>query len=136
MTDDKTDRYRVTLSDGSVWEYSGMWDGIFWALENNVKYRSSPLLRTADDYRKCAEVIERWDADHRPRTRRRVVEIDGLWYARHETLRGYVYALTSEDARERAQVQKFCDAVCVREDEALDVLLSLRHQPDEEVPRD
>jgi hypothetical protein len=90
---------------------------------------------TPTDLRAIADVMDRWAQDHQPQRRRRVVRIGAKYYARHELLPGWVYGWNQHQARECARTEKGCYPVMAT-DAAIDALLSLREQPDEEVPSD
>jgi len=128
------DKYTITLSDGSVWTYAprGRDDLTPWEFCLG-RWRDPGICRTPADFRACADVVERWERDHAPKMRRRVVQVGYGYYARHETLNGWVYGLTEEQARGYAAERLHSDAVRAT-DEVIDALLSLRDQPDEDVP--
>jgi hypothetical protein len=68
MSDSKHDpnRYAVTLSDGRTYTYNPVWDSRFpWTIRNDMY--NAHICRTPADYRACAEVVERWGADHAPK---------------------------------------------------------------------
>jgi hypothetical protein len=134
------DKYSITLSDGTRWKYAPRFDGDKhpwrWLTPDNVFSGgcSSTDCRTPADYRACADVVERWEADHAPKTRRRVVQIGNRYWARHATIPGWVYSTSATGARAAAEEQDHVDHFVhvVATDANIDALLSLRDQPDEE----
>ena len=130
------DKYRITLSDGTHWTYAprSETDTGPWSVDDGWRFAAVICITTAD-YRAAAEVMERWERDHAPKRRRRVVRVGDRYYARHETLNGWVWACSAFDARGFAKGQLTCDHVLAT-NEVLDALLSLRDQPDEEYTDD
>ena len=132
-------KYCVTIN-GVVWEYSPRHNHDYepWVQGctgwRSAQFRALALL-SPTDLRAIADVIDRWAQDHAPKRRRRVVRLGDRYYARHETLPGWVYGVTPRDARDCAERQPFVDVIQTA-DAAIDALLSLREQPDEEVPSD
>jgi hypothetical protein len=131
--------YCVTIN-GMVWEYVPRYEGDNepWVQEcskhRSAQFRALSLL-SPTDLRAIADVMDRWAQDHAPKMRRRVVRLGAKYYARHETLPGWVYGWNQHQAREFARTQKECYPVMAT-DANIDALLSLREQPDEEVPSD
>ena len=78
--------------------------------------------------------MERWERDHKPKMRGRVVEIGERYWVRHTTLPGWVYGSTAANARCYAQQQTTLDLLTSLEatDANIDALLSLRDQPEDE----
>jgi hypothetical protein len=127
------DKYTITLRDGTRWTYAprsetdiGPWHSDGWRAAH-------PPCRTPTDFRLCADVVQRWRADHAPKRRRRVVRVGDRYYARHETLDGWMWDFTEDSARAWAKVQTTFGSVPAT-DEVIDALLSLRDNPNEEVP--
>jgi hypothetical protein len=127
------DKYSITLSDGG-WTYAprSEKDTSPWSLGVGFRY-ASPPCRTPADFRACADVVQRWHADHAPKRRRRVVRVGDRYYARHETLDGWMWDFAEDSARAWAKVQTTFGSVPAT-DEVIDALLSLRDNPNEEVP--
>jgi len=132
------DKYIITLRDGTRWTYAprsetdiGPWLYFGWRAAH-------PPCLTAADFRACADVMQRWERDHKPKMRRRVVRVGDRYYARHETLDGWVKAFDSDNARKAAKVRPTLDPVpatmVLATDDVIDALLSLRDNPNEEVP--
>jgi hypothetical protein len=132
-------RYGVALSTGE-WEYRNAGDDRWvqhWVAPDQPRETpvGRPDCRTPADYRACAEVVERWEADHAPKMRRRVVQdTNGRYWARHETLDGFVWDPTPTSARGAAKTQDRCDSILAT-DANLAMLADLAARPDEEVPR-
>jgi hypothetical protein len=128
------DKYSITLSDGTRWTYAPQSEADLapWSADD-LRYMFARCLTPAD-FRAAADVIERWERDHLPRWRRRVVEIGERYWARHTTLPGWVYGNSAANARGFAQHQTALDLLTSLEatDANVDALLSLRDQPDEE----
>jgi hypothetical protein len=138
MADSKhdLDRYRVPLSSGPTWEYTPRFrgDALPW-LHSSLGRNSIPfdwdVTPTPADYRACAEVVERFEADHAPKMRRRVLYVDFYYWTRHETLGGFVYGVTESEARNCAKHQDYCDTIKAT-DANLAMLADLAARPDEE----
>ena len=129
------DKYTITLSDGTRWTYAprGPEDIAPWSADGGWRYMF-PRGYTPADFRACADVVERWEADHKPKMRRRVVKVGDHYYARHE-MNGWVWAFDETNARKCAKAQTVYDMVLAT-DEVIDALLSLRDQPEEEYTDD
>jgi hypothetical protein len=138
------DKYSITLSDGTRWTYAprGEDEALPWlqvVRPGNLQPRVRALAcRTPADFRACADVVERWERDHAPKMRRRVVEIGNRYWARHTILPGWVYATSATGARTATEEQDHVDHFVFVEatDANIDALLSLRDQPDEEYTDD
>jgi len=132
------DKYTITLSDGTRWTYAprGKEDIAPWRADG-WRYLFA-RCHTPADFRACADVVERWERDHKPKMRRRVVQIGERYWARHTTLPGWVYGSSASNARRYAQHQTALDLLTSLEatDEVIDALLSLRDQPEEEYTND
>jgi hypothetical protein len=128
------DKYSITLSDGTRWTYAPQSEADLapWSADD-LRYVAA-LCRTPADFRAAADVIERWERDHKPKMRRRVVEIGNWYWARHATIPGWVYSTSATGARAAAEEQDDVDhfLYLVATDANYDALLSLRDQPDEE----
>jgi len=123
------------LIDSVMWTYDGK-RGLWvrgrtpgqWAIPSPDR----PM--TAAEWQMCADVVAQYERDHTPRTRRRVVRCSqGLYWARHQTLSGFVYGATPESARHCALNQRNVDAINAS-DGSLAMLADLKTRPDEEVP--
>jgi len=141
------DKYSITLSDGSIWAYAPRSCDTSHRSAAWVCFPSDPVpmrsavpspCRTPADFRACADVVERWERDHAPKMRRRVVEIGNRYWARHATIPGWVYSTSATGARAAAEEQDHVDhfVYLVATDANFDALLSLRDQPDEEYTDD
>jgi hypothetical protein len=132
-------RYRVTLSTGREFTYDPRLelDGFPWRSVQTGMHHSSGICRTPADYRACAEVVERWEADHAPKMRRRVgMEEDGWRWARHETLNCFVACHSDADVRREAANPRYHGRpAIIATDANLAMLADLAARPDEEVPR-
>jgi hypothetical protein len=128
------DKYSITLSDGTRWTYAPQSEADLapWSADDFPFVAA--LCRTPADFRACADVVERWERDHKPKMRRRVVEIGNWYWARHATIPGWVYSTSATGARAAAEEQDHVDhfLYLVATDANVDALLSLRDQPDEE----
>jgi hypothetical protein len=125
-------RYRVTLSTGRTYTYAPRAGADSFPWRNVMGQQSSSgICFTPADYRACAEVVERWEADHAPRMRRRLLYVDLYYWARHETLGGFVYGVTESEARNCAKHQDFCDTIKAT-DANLAMLADLAARPNEE----
>jgi hypothetical protein len=126
-------KYSV-LIDGVTWTYAGgLWMG---GREVWSYVIPAPVGRhlTAAELHMCADVVAQYERDHAPRTRRRVArDSQGNWWARHQTLDGWVYGDTPAKVRVFALKQQYIDRIAAT-DANLAMLADLKANPDEEVP--
>ena len=127
-------RYGVALSTGE-WEYRNAGDDRWvqhWVAPDQPRETpvGRPDCRTPADYRACAEVVERWEADHAPKMRRRVAAVSNRkWIVQGACLFCFPRDASDDDIRSGIG---YTLVVGFRE---LPVLADLAARPDEEVPR-
>jgi hypothetical protein len=129
------DKYSITLSDGTRWTYAPRGeDNIGHWVSSGGRRLTQLNCRTPADFRACADVVERWERDHAPKMRRRVVQDnEGRFWARHERLAGFVWhPYSASSARKVAAQQSYCDIT----DERIDICARLAAQPEEEYTDD
>jgi hypothetical protein len=137
-------RYGVALSTGE-WEYRNAgrddrWVKHWVALDQP---RETPVgrpdCRTPADYRACAEVVERWEADHAPKVRRRVVQDteDLRFYA--VSLNGGIVWSSSSESQVRRWAAEGEEDLAARDVQTAirmgKLYADLLARPDEKVPR-
>jgi hypothetical protein len=134
--------YRVTIN-GVEWEYAprDKGDPLPWTAPTRCRCQIPQHCErlTSTDLRAIADVMDRWAQDHQPQRRRvaagmlvtRAHSFTRYW-ARHTTLPGFVSGYAEDTVRGGAVSQVFVEI----SDADLDTLLSLRKQPNEEVPSD
>jgi len=125
------DKYSITLSDGG-WTYAprSEKDTSPWSLGVGFRY-ASPPCRTPADFRACADVVERWEADHAPKMRRRVARVGNRkWIVQGECVFSFPSSLSDDDVRKGVG---YTTAVGISE---IPALADLAARPDEEYTDD
>jgi hypothetical protein len=139
-------RYGAVLSTGK-WEYrpdagDDRWVKHWVALDQpreTLRWWRHPDCRTPADYRACAEVVERWEADHAPKMRRRVVQDteDLRFYA--VSLNGGIVWSSSSESQVRRWAAEGEEDLAARDVQTAirmgKLYADLLARPDEKVPR-